>query len=125
MAFGEKILELRKLKGVSQEELADDLGVSQSTISNYERGVNAPDLSTLEKCAQYFNIPIADLIDKEAKIVYNYQNTGGENAFKIVKNTSNEELLDQCKEPINALKDEIKILKEYIVFLKDALDRKQ
>lgn len=125
MAFGEKILELRKLKGVSQEELADDLGVSQSTISNYERGVNAPDLSTLEKCAQYFNIPIADLIDKEAKIVYNYQNTGGENAFKIVKNTSNEELLDQCKETINALKDEIKILKEYIVFLKDALDRKQ
>ena len=118
-------MELRKLKGVSQEELADDLGVSQSTISNYERGVNAPDLSTLEKCAQYFNIPIADLIDKEAKIVYNYQNTGGENAFKIVKNTSNEELLDQCKETINALKDEIKILKEYIVFLKDALDRKQ
>jgi len=124
MAFGEKILELRKLKGVSQEELADDLGISQSTISNYERGVNAPDLSTLEKCAQYFNIPIADLIDKEAKIVYNYQNTGGENVFQIVKNTD-KELLEQCKETINALKDEIKILKEYIVFLKDALDRKQ
>ena len=125
MSLGEKLLELRKKNGLSQEDLAFELKLSQSTISNYEKGFPFPDIVTLEKYSEYFNIPIIDLIDKEAKIAYNYQNTGGENAFQIVKNTNNEELIEQYKETINALKDEINILKEHNSFLKDLLDRKQ
>ena len=125
MSLGEKLLELRKKNGLSQEDLAFELKLSQSTISNYEKGFNFPDIVTLEKYSEYFNIPIIDLIDKEAKIAYNYQNTGGENAFQIVKNMNNEELIEQYKETINALKDEINILKEHNSFLKDLLDRKQ
>lgn len=102
MSLGEKLLELRKKNGLSQEDLAFELKLSQSTISNYEKGFTFPDIVTLEKYSEYFNIPIIDLIDKEAKIAYNYQNTGGENAFQIVKNTNNEELIEQYKETINA-----------------------
>ncbi|WP_372473826.1 helix-turn-helix domain-containing protein [Capnocytophaga sp. ARDL2] len=36
MLIGEKVFELRKKRGLSQENLALDLGLSQSTISNYE-----------------------------------------------------------------------------------------
>ena len=125
MSLGEKLLELRKKNGLSQEDLAFELKLSQSTISNYEKGFTFPDIVTLEKYSEYFNIPIIDLIDKEAKIAYNYQNTGGENAFQIVKNTNNEEMIEQYKETINALKDEINILKEHNSFSKDLLDRKQ
>jgi transcriptional regulator with XRE-family HTH domain len=49
MSIGKKLLELRKQKGVSQEELAMDLDISQSTISNYELDVTSPDIETLNK----------------------------------------------------------------------------
>jgi len=44
MSIAIKLLELRKSKGLSQEELAVDLDISQSTISNYEKGTSKPDI---------------------------------------------------------------------------------
>lgn len=85
MSLGKKLLELRKKNGVSQEDLAFELNVSQSTISNYEKEITFPDVIVLEKYSEYFNIPMADLLSNDAQIVYNYQNSGGENAFQIIK----------------------------------------
>ena len=45
--FGKKLSELRKQKGLSQEELAIDLNISQSSISNYESGATNPDTYVL------------------------------------------------------------------------------
>lgn len=58
MLIGEKVFELRKKRGLSQENLALDLGLSQSTISNYEIHSNFLDLPTIQKNAEYFNVPV-------------------------------------------------------------------
>jgi transcriptional regulator with XRE-family HTH domain len=60
-AFGNKLKNLRKTKKLTQHELAEALGLDQSTISYYERGKKAPEIHTLEKIASYFNVSIGDL----------------------------------------------------------------
>lgn len=120
MELREKLLELRKKNGLSQEDLAIELNVSQSTISNYEKGLTFPDVSILERYAMYFDIPITDLLNKDTKIVYNYQNSGGENAYQIIKN-SNEELIEQQKETISLLQKQIDMLREQINILQSLL----
>ena len=71
--FGENIKKLRKEKGLTQETLADFLGVSFQTISKWERGETYPDITTLPVIASFFNITIDDLlgvdkVKKEQKI---------------------------------------------------------
>lgn len=54
----EMIAELRKDKGLLQKELAQLLGVSIGTVSNYETGVHNPEIETLIKLADYFNVSV-------------------------------------------------------------------
>ncbi len=56
MDIGRTIKELRQKRGITQEEFADALQVSVQTISRWENGVNAPDLSMLPKLATYFSV---------------------------------------------------------------------
>lgn len=67
--FGENLKRLRKEKELTQETLADFLGVSFQTISKWERGENYPDITTLPTIASFFNITIEDLlgVDKAKK----------------------------------------------------------
>ena len=53
---GAIIAKLRKEKEVGQKELAVLLNMSVATISNYEKGVHSPDLSTICKLADYFQV---------------------------------------------------------------------
>ena len=46
--FDIRLKELRKGKGITQEQLAKDLGVNNTTISIWERGVRKPDINTIE-----------------------------------------------------------------------------
>jgi len=57
-SFGKKLTELRKQKGISQEELACDLKISQSSISNYESGSTNPDSEILKRISDYFQINV-------------------------------------------------------------------
>ena len=54
--FPSQLRDLRKEKGISQETLARDLGVSKSTIGLYETGDTLPDAKTLHDIAIYFDI---------------------------------------------------------------------
>ena len=49
MKFGEKLIKLRKEKKLSQEQLAEELGVTRQTISNWENYKNYPDIAMLTK----------------------------------------------------------------------------
>ena len=53
MDLGNKILKLRKEKGYSQEDLAEKLGVTRQTISNWELGSTQPNLEQLKGCLLY------------------------------------------------------------------------
>lgn len=55
-AFGSILRELRKEQELTQQQLADNIGLSFSTISMYERGEREPDFETLETIADFFNV---------------------------------------------------------------------
>lgn len=61
------LIKLRKEAGLSQEELSAKLGVTQQTISKYERGIREPDLATLLKLSELFNCSIDYIIGKTNK----------------------------------------------------------
>lgn len=59
--FSQNLVRLRMSKGISQKELAKEIGVSPQTISNIEKQVAYPTFSNLEKIAIYFNANSIDL----------------------------------------------------------------
>lgn len=63
MNFGEKLFQLRTERGIYQKDLARYLAVSIGTVSNYENGIHAPDLTTLCKIAEYFKVSVDYLLD--------------------------------------------------------------
>ncbi|MGF7431057.1 helix-turn-helix transcriptional regulator [Thermoanaerobacterium thermosaccharolyticum] len=54
--FGERLSQLRKEKGLTQEELAKALNMTRSSLSLYEIGKRDPDTDTLKKIADFFNV---------------------------------------------------------------------
>ena len=56
MDFGKILFQLRTARGILQRELAEYLGVSVGTISNYENSVHCPDLNVLCSIAEFFNV---------------------------------------------------------------------
>ena len=62
MEFNNKLYELRKQKGFSQEELANRLNVSRQTISKWEVGESTPDMENLVAISELFEISLDELV---------------------------------------------------------------
>jgi len=58
---------LRKEKNLTQEQLAEQLGVSNRTVSRWENGNNMPDISLLSEIAEFYDVSIPELIYGERK----------------------------------------------------------
>jgi len=65
--IGAFLKRLRKEKNFTQEQLAEQLGVSNRTVSRWETGSNMPDISLLVEIAEFYNISVAELIDGERR----------------------------------------------------------
>ena len=65
MEFNEKLQELRKQKGLTQEELAEVLFVSRTAISKWESGRGYPSIDSLKGIATYFSVTIDELLSSE------------------------------------------------------------
>jgi transcriptional regulator with XRE-family HTH domain len=63
--FGEFLYQLRKEKGVTQAELADNLGITNKAISKWETGEAFPETAQLLPIAKYFNITVDELLRGE------------------------------------------------------------
>lgn len=63
MEIGNKILELRKKNNLSQEKLAEQVGVARQTISKWELGETSPDLKQSKKLSEIFNISLDVLVN--------------------------------------------------------------
>ena len=61
--FGRKLRQIRRFKNLTQEQLAEAIGVSVEFISNIERGINAPSFDTLEKLSEFLNVSYVDLFN--------------------------------------------------------------
>lgn len=69
MSIGRKILEFRKKKNFSQEDLAEKIGVSRQTISKWELDETVPDLRQAKLLAKEFGVSLDELADNDVENV--------------------------------------------------------
>jgi len=65
MNFSRTLKELRKDINLSQSQLANSLNVDQTTIKNWELGINETDFTMLCKIAKFFNVTVGQLLGVE------------------------------------------------------------
>lgn len=65
MDLAKKIIELSRLKGLKQEELAEKLGITRVTLSRTING--SPTLGTLQKIAEALGVPLSELFAEREK----------------------------------------------------------
>lgn len=65
MTINEKIYELRRQSGLTQEQLAEKLNVSRQSVSKWETGVSVPDLERLIALSELFGVSLNELTGKE------------------------------------------------------------
>ena len=128
MSVNEKIRLIREAKNLTQEQVAEKLGVSQSAYGDIERGEIDPKLSKLKKIAEIFEIELSELVDLTEKGTLNINFPCQQNKARHENNvyigSSNAELKEQLlinkfqKEEIEILKREIEHLNEIIALLK-------
>ena len=88
MSFANNLVELRKINDLSQEDLAEKIGVSRQTLSKYETGESLPDIEKCSMIANAFGVSLDDLISYEKS---DSQNLGyvippkGKHIFGMVK----------------------------------------
>ena len=87
--IGAFLKELRKEKGLTQEQLAESLNVSGRTVSRWETGSNMPDISTLIEIAVYYDVSIPEIIQGKRENE-NMNNETRETAVAIAKYSQNE-----------------------------------
>ena len=68
MEFHEKLQELRKKKGLTQEELAKELYVSRTAVSKWESGKGYPNIDSLKEISKFFSVTIDELLSSEELI---------------------------------------------------------
>ena len=95
MEIGNKIQELRKKKGISQEELAEKIGVARQTISKWELGETSPDLKQAKELSRIFKISLDELTNNDIKEV-------------LIEKTSNTEKLAGLI---------LKLIKFFVIFI--------
>lgn len=115
--FGERLKMLREKAGVSQQKIADIVGVTQQAVGKWETGKAEPDLATVAKLAEYFNCSTDYLLGKsddprppdpdikDAPLAF-YGNTEGLNLDilkQIISEAVNEALEEREKKKKNEL----------------------
>lgn len=110
---------LRVASGFTQQEIADKLGISRSTIGMYETGAREPDYTTLEAIADLFNVDIDYLLGRTNKTtiipesVYYLNDDARDLAQFMFENPEYKVLFDASR----------KVKKEDIEFVKQMIDR--
>ncbi len=61
MEIGKQIKDLRQRRGITQEDMAQQLGITAQAVSKWERGVTAPDIALLPDISAYFGVSIDEL----------------------------------------------------------------
>lgn len=65
MTFGSKLNLMRKKAGLTQEEIAGELGISPQAVSKWENDLSCPDIMLLPRIAQIYNISVDELLNQD------------------------------------------------------------
>ena len=91
LEIANKLYKLRKKNGLSQEALAEKLGISRQSISKWERAESSPDTDNLISLAKLYNISLDELLLNDAKEIKDEQaQENSEDNDKSTKNDSSE-----------------------------------
>ena len=90
--IGKFIAELRKEKNMTQQELADRLGITDRAVSNWENGRRLPDLSMITILAKELNVEVSELLNAKKM---------SKEELEILRDTINNTLLYSEKEKNN------------------------
>ena len=85
MNIGNKIRELRKQRGITQEQLAESIGISFQAVSKWENNIALPDITLVPVLASYFGVSMDELFDFNLKEIEHAEIMKQKN-FEIWKN---------------------------------------
>ena len=68
MSFHSKMIKLRKIKGLTQESFASEIGVSRQSVYKWESGQSYPDVEKLLKIARTFGVTVDDMLNDELDV---------------------------------------------------------
>lgn len=114
MKFNERLIKLRKAKGMSQEELGYELNVTRQTISKWELGESTPEMEKLIQISNYFGISVDELISNKD------EETSSKNYNKEFVGVDEKYIPNDVKSEasyVNANKSSNKILAIPIIFM--------
>ncbi len=109
MEIGTKIKKIREYKNFTQEHMAEQLGISQSTYSRFEKDDSDLTISQIHQIAELLDVKVEDLINvKEQLVINNYESTITHQAHLI--NVISEKERELYEKTIKLLEDKIKYL---------------
>lgn len=117
MEFGDRIKELREENKLTQQQLADSINISKSSISMYENNNRVPELETFEALADFFNVDMDYLKGKsDIRRKNPYTSLG-----KSLLDADDPELLDMIKDIKNMNPEQREKIKPIIKLIKSNL----
>lgn len=122
VSLADKLKELRKLKNVSQEKLAEYLGVSFQAISKWENGVTSPDILLLPDIARYYGITVDELLQVEQIDADKYFEEVCSKAEKLFRDGKRVEIIPLWREAYKKLPNDIRV-KEMLMSIYFDTDR--
>jgi len=132
MELPEKLKTIRKLRNLTQETVADKLGISTQSYAKIERGETDVNLSRLQQIAQLMGIELSQLFCLDDKNVFNFTASSHFTQFQNVNSLSTEQteykpelenahlMVEQQQKEIDYLKQQVSDLREIIALLKKA-----
>lgn len=130
MKVGEKLKILRKLKGYTQEDVAEKLNIERRTYANLENNITKIDIDRMSDIAKIYGIEVKELLNfNEDKVFTNcFNNDGFFSAEKVYSGSTEEErkyFMEQMQTLVSSFNEERKMFMEIIINLKKVIDKTQ
>ncbi len=117
MKVGEKIRKMRDLKGLSQENMAQAMGISTSAYGKIERDETEITLAKLEEIAKVFQVNVIDILkfDEQSVFINTFDNKATNNKGNFIFNQHNMDFAKQAYfDTVEAYKNTIETQREYL-----------
>ena len=110
MEVGNKIKKIRELKNFTQEYMAEQLHVSQSTYSRFEKDDSDITISQLESISKILDVKIEDLLNFNDKLVFNNYSSNNANQAHIINQYMSDNERKLYEDKIKLLEDKVELL---------------
>lgn len=113
MKVGENIRKLRDLRGLSQEVLSSEVGISQKQLSRIENGHVSPTLDILIKVSETIGVKLSELLNFDENLIFNnYNNNQSGGEFVAYNNTDIKQIESLYQKLLESKDQTIRLLKK-------------